>query len=168
MTAEQWRHVVGYEGRYMVSSFGNVRSLFARNRTYAIRLKPTKPSVNPYRKVQLYDGIHSEGQSFKVCVLVLRAFVGECPEGMESCHADTNCSNDRLDNQYWGTRKENMQDSVLAGKMGGENHYAAILTDAQVGRIREMGKQFTGVELARIFKVSKSLISAILLQKKRK
>jgi hypothetical protein len=47
--------------------------------------------------------------------LVLEAFVGPCPEGMECRHKDGNPGNNRLDNLAWGTRKENHADSVEHG-----------------------------------------------------
>ena len=52
----------------------------------------------------------------KVCtrtvhVLVLLAFIGPCPEGMEGCHyPDTNKANNRLSNLRWDTHAENMKD----------------------------------------------------------
>jgi hypothetical protein len=50
-----------------------------------------------------------------VHVLVLNAFVGPCPEGMECRHLDGNPGNNHLWNLAWGTRKENYEDSVRHG-----------------------------------------------------
>ena len=47
--------------------------------------------------------------------LVLEAFVGPCPEGMECRHKDDDKSNNRLDNLSWGTRMENAADRIANG-----------------------------------------------------
>ena len=51
----------------------------------------------------------------KVYRLVLEAFVGPCPEGMEACHNDGNPLNCRLDNLRWDTRKNNHADKIKHG-----------------------------------------------------
>jgi hypothetical protein len=62
-----------------------------------------------YLRVNLVrDGKH---YSRPAHCLVLEAFVGPCPLGMEACHfPDTERSNNRLDNLRWDTRSENMRD----------------------------------------------------------
>ncbi|QZE10566.1 hypothetical protein SEA_SCOOBYDOOBYDOO_251 [Mycobacterium phage ScoobyDoobyDoo] len=47
--------------------------------------------------------------------LVLEAFVGPCPPGMETRHLDDDPSNNRLSNLCWGTRLENTMDRVQNG-----------------------------------------------------
>jgi len=47
--------------------------------------------------------------------MVLEAFVGPCPEGMECCHRDGNPANNHVGNLYWGTRSENLYDAVRHG-----------------------------------------------------
>lgn len=54
-------------------------------------------------------------QNFLVHRLVLAAFVGPCPEGMEALHLDNDPSNNRLDNLKWGTPSENVLAQVAAG-----------------------------------------------------
>lgn len=76
--------------------------------------------------------------------LVLEAFVGPCPEGMECRHLDGNPANNRLDNLCWGTRRENCEDAVRHGtafmfpgqeSMRGEANLAAKLTESVVREI---------------------------------
>lgn len=47
--------------------------------------------------------------------LVLEAFVGPCPDGMEACHANDRPSDNRLVNLRWDTRSENQRDSIRNG-----------------------------------------------------
>jgi transposase len=47
--------------------------------------------------------------------LVLEAFVGPCPEGMEACHRDDNPSNNCLDNLRWDTHIGNCEDRTRNG-----------------------------------------------------
>ena len=54
-------------------------------------------------------------RAFLVHRLVLLAFVGPCPEGMECRHLDGNPKNNNLCNLCWGTKKENGEDKVKHG-----------------------------------------------------
>lgn len=48
-------------------------------------------------------------------VLMLESFVGPRPKGMEGCHWDDDKMNNTLDNLRWGTKADNVQDSVRNG-----------------------------------------------------
>ena len=72
--------------------------------------------------------------------LVLEAFVGPCPDGMECCHNNGIKTDNYLENLRWGTHKENQQDMVHHGtaigfKRKGVRNPGAKLTDAQVREI---------------------------------
>lgn len=72
--------------------------------------------------------------------LVLEAFVGPCPPGMECLHGDGNPGNNRLDNLRWGTKSDNAADAIAHGahpNNSGERHGMAKLTEADVRAIRE-------------------------------
>lgn len=48
--------------------------------------------------------------------LVLEAFVGACPEGMEARHfPDRDTSNNRLENLRWATHQQNIDDKKFHG-----------------------------------------------------
>lgn len=47
--------------------------------------------------------------------LVLEAFVGPCPEGMEGCHGDGDPTNNSLGNLRWDTATSNQLDKVRHG-----------------------------------------------------
>lgn len=69
--------------------------------------------------------------------LVLEAFVGPCPEGLECCHEDGDPMNNTVGNLRWGTRESNYADSVRHGTRPlGERHALAKLTDDIVRKAR--------------------------------
>jgi hypothetical protein len=124
--AEKWRAVPGFEGRYEVSSFGRVRSL-DRGITYRRLDKYSGKiiTVTKYMKsVMLRPGkmasghqfvMLGRGNGFTVHTLVLNAFVGPAPEGMECCHNDGVASNNLVSNLRWDTRSENVLDCFRHG-----------------------------------------------------
>ncbi len=109
---EEWKPVVGYEGKYEVSSHGRVRSL-PRQATPG-KIRKLQPLKDGYKRVSLCKGgvcVHK-----RVHRLVLEAFVGECPEGMVACHLDSKTSNNILDNLEWDTHKNNTADVIARGR----------------------------------------------------
>jgi hypothetical protein len=106
---EGWKPIVGYESRYTISNWGRVRSFSKYGRPY---IKGRKLKGGHHR-VALYgsDGV----KDFLVHRLVLEAFVGPCPEGMEGLHWDDDKDNNRLSNLRWGTRTENLLDCIRNG-----------------------------------------------------
>lgn len=114
--SEEWRPVVGYEGAYEVSDQGRVRSLErldARGRRRRARMLHPRPTTRDHRAVALYsNGIRKD---FQLHRLVLEAFVGPQPQGMEGCHWNDIPTDNRLVNLRWDTRSANVRDSVRNG-----------------------------------------------------
>ncbi|MCC8103685.1 MAG: HNH endonuclease [Clostridiales bacterium] len=122
--AEIWKDIPGYEGEYQVSDMGRVKSLdrkivqrsrwgtdFERTITGRI-LRPGQFCKNGHVSVVLKHG----GIGKPVHQLVMRAFVGEPPEGMEVRHINGNPKDNRLENLCYGTRTENILDVYTQGK----------------------------------------------------
>jgi hypothetical protein len=116
---EQWRPVIGFEELYEVSDLGRVRSLprkVKRRFVYAtLNGKVLRPFPNNQGYLQVT--LVGEGQRRKLLVhrMVLAAFTGPCPQGMEGCHEDGDHLNNRLDNLRWDTPKKNHADRVRHG-----------------------------------------------------
>ena len=119
---EEWRPVPGYEGRYSVSNQGRVRRegreyTDAVGRLYYLSEIVLVPHTAPsgHQQVALIDGDH-KARSKLVHHLVLLAFVGERPDGMEACHYNDTPSDNRLVNLRWASRSDNMRDRVRNGR----------------------------------------------------
>lgn len=167
---EEWRPVAGTAGRYEVSDHGRVRSFVGQGCRPHSKPRPAhylslKPNNEGYARVCL------GGRRFSlVHTLVLEAFVGPRPEGMECCHGDGNSINNHVSNLRWDTDKANVADAIRHGVFRpatmkvpkGESHYAARLTDDDVRCIRAE-PNFVGVcnMLGRAFGHSPSKIAAI-------
>lgn len=69
---------------------------------------------NGYVRVTFY--IDCKRTYHSVHRLVLEAFVGPCPEGMEACHyPDNDRTNNRLENLRWDTHEKNAEDGCKLG-----------------------------------------------------
>ena len=115
--AETWKPIPGWEDLYEVSDQGRVRSL-DRIDSRGWRRKGQILRANPnscgYPSVQLFRD--AKRRSVKVHTLVLEAFVGSCPPGMEACHWNDTKDDNRLSNLRWGTPSENQLDLVRNGR----------------------------------------------------
>jgi hypothetical protein len=169
---EKWKWIPTYEGLYKVSNFGRVLSV-ERTR------KGNGNSVVRVPKLLIAlpignDGypeacIHKEGKrkTLPIHRLVLLAFVGSRPEGMECRHLDDNKLNNRLYNLCYGTHKENKKDAIRNGKvLKGNNHPNAKLTNQKIKKIRKLFKKGKSLaDLGRMFNVTYQTISSIIKRK---
>jgi hypothetical protein len=118
---ENWRAICGFIGHYEVSDLGRIRSLDRTltdriGRIRRVRGSVLSPSAQPHSG-HLHVNLKLAGRSRSVAVhaLVLEAFVGPRPHGLECCHGDGNPANNRVDNLRWDTRSANIFDSVRHG-----------------------------------------------------
>lgn len=140
---ELWKPVVGYEGYYEVSSEGRVRSVtrtihFAdgRVRTFKGRLLKQKKHRYGYPLVTLCRGMANKKWRL-VHVLVMRAFKGPCPPGLEVCHNELGCS-PKLSGLRYDTRKNNFADKHRHGTyVCGIKHHSAHILPRQVRSIQK-------------------------------
>jgi hypothetical protein len=117
---EEWRVVPGWP-YYEVSDHGRVRSIdrvIVDRRGRQCRKRGKILALQIREDGHLNVGLSSPGRSrrmAKVHALVLEAFVGPCPRGMECLHRNDVGTDNRLSNLSWGTHTENMQDVVRNG-----------------------------------------------------
>lgn len=112
-TTEQWKPVVGYEGLYEVSDIGRMKRVGRGPGAQSGRILSPEQSPHGYFRVVLYRN----GARRKMFVhrLVLEAFVGPCPPGMECCHGNDVPTDNRLANLRWDTKSANIRDEVRNG-----------------------------------------------------
>lgn len=145
---EVWKAVVGYEGSYEVSNLGRVRSLDR------VVESPTAARGYPKRVIGrlLRPQNHSAGYlHVRICRttrlinhLVLEAFIGPRPDGLEACHNTGNKKDNRLSNLRWDTHVANCADCVEHGTAPrGEGNGQSKLTEAAVLDIRSGGDRAT-------------------------
>lgn len=134
---ENWRPVVGWEGWYEVSDLGRVRSVahisrYGRRKPSVVR-KTTR--INGYQALTLKRNNICAGAL--VHRLVLEAFVGPCPEGMQACHWNGNRADNSAANLRWGTARDNANDRRRHGTtVCGERSRNAKLRAVDVLAIR--------------------------------
>lgn len=117
--SERWLPVVGYEGRYEVSSLGRVRSLphtiMRRNGSpYSRQGQMLTPTL--HRAKGGYLRVTIDGKPRSVHVLMAEAFIGPRPSGNEARHLNDVRDDNRIENIAWGTRGDNLNDLVRNGK----------------------------------------------------
>lgn len=110
LPGEEWREIPGFGGNYLASNLGRLFSVQRPRTTGGIISQHL--GTNGYLGALLYQGNKASGRIYSVHRLVLAAFRGECPEGMESLHGDGNRQNNRIENLRWGTHAENTADQI--------------------------------------------------------
>jgi len=112
---EQWKDVVGLEGKYEVSDNGRIRShLTAKGKPP--RMLKLNVGKNGYQRVGLsYPG--QPPKLYYVHQLVLEAFKGSRPKGCVSRHLNDNRLDNRACNLAWGTPCDNLSDARRNGKL---------------------------------------------------
>lgn len=116
---ETWAAVVGWEGLYEVSDRGRVRGLdrIIQRGNSSMRIPGRMKVAQANHDGRLRVHLQRAGSSVKLQVhrLVLQAFVGPCPPGMECRHLNGDEQDNRVENLRWGTPSENARDRVRHG-----------------------------------------------------
>lgn len=114
---EKWKDIIGYEGLYQVSNYGNIKSLSFGPKNINInrpeRLLHISYSSIGYAHVQLYK--NGKAKTMNVHRLVATAFVDNPFNKPEINHIDANRSNNHADNLEWVTHSENLRHAVKLG-----------------------------------------------------
>ena len=173
---ERWRWVVGWKGYYLISSFGRVKSVartIQRSDGTHDRIKSRLLRPWSIRSGHLNVTLYRSGKRKNRLIhqLVMEAFVGPRPKGMEVRHfPDRDPTNNRLDNLQYGTRKENTADQTIHGTRPdnrGEKSGMAKLTEEKVREIRQLctKKSQTLAKIGKMFGVTGATIGHIRSRK---
>lgn len=149
---EEWRDVPGYEGKYQVSNFGNVKTLTRtvteHRRSYTRQGKilnkyysGRKDRTAKYYKVKLYNGDRTF-KSVPVHRLVAEIFIGNPNNYAEINHIDGNPKNNHVSNLEFCTKEQNVKHAYDTGLKRKENYVGEActfskLTKEQVLSIRK-------------------------------
>jgi hypothetical protein len=178
---EKWIDVPEFEGCYLVSNAGRVKSVYHKvlgrgghlNNSWGVM------RILPYRggrkiAVLCRPSNHPNGKKLKthlVHQLVARAFSGqECPEGYCVCHVNGDKTDNRIENLCYGSPSENSLDRRRHGTDArGEKSANSKLTDQDVQDIRDRYAEgdITQVQLADQYRVSAAYMNALLKGKSR-
>lgn len=105
LDGEEWKDIEGFEGLYMVSNFGRIRSLKTKKNKGGLK----SPCLNRKRGNRYYIQLVKDKKiyHFSVHRLVAMAFVEGYQPGLEVNHKDENPQNNHADNLEWCTSKYN-------------------------------------------------------------
>lgn len=166
-------HVDGVEFRladgnqgYCVGDNGSVWSRVKRAGRGKIKFGEwTQLKPSPQYRGHMTVWLGRKNQRF-VHRLVLEAFRGPCPEGMECLHGDGVPANNNLWNLKWGTPKQNHEDSVRHGTaycVSGKFCPTYTLGEEQVKSIVEMCRNgATQTKAAEFYGVHSTNVNAIM------
>jgi hypothetical protein len=163
---ETWKQIPGCDG-YEVSDFGNVRSYYRKGnhkekRSPHPRTLARRDSASGYPSVSLpVDGSY---RTRRIHRLVMEAFVGPAPAGMEVAHLNGDRTDARLANLRYVTHQENEAHKAAHGTSGvGERNSGAQMQGWQVAEVKYLaGKSVPQGKIAALFGISHKQVSAIL------
>ena len=112
---EEWKDIEGFEGRYMVSNKGRVKSLNYSN-TGKEGIINAKDNNKGYLKVRLYkDG---KRKWYRINRLVAQAFISNPYNLPEVNHKDKIRTNNCVENLEWCSRQYNVEYSQAKAVIG--------------------------------------------------
>jgi hypothetical protein len=165
----EWRDVPEWEDLYQISDLGKLRAKKSRIRGHykAGDILNSRFSSDGYETVAL-----CRGQTRKTAFvhhLVMFAFVGARPEGMDINHIDGVKANNCLSNLEYITHKENIYHAISIGVsfgVRGEENYGVKLSEQKVRDIRRRcaaGERYC--DLGKEYGVLGGTIRAVYLRK---
>ena len=115
---EEWRDIIGYEGLYMVSNLGRVKSL-ERYDSGGRKIKEKVLTGTIDKKGYIIVDLtkNNKGKKLKVHRLVAEAFIPNPEDKPFIDHINTIRDDNRVENLRWATHKENMNNEISKKKM---------------------------------------------------
>jgi hypothetical protein len=140
-TSEVWKDVIGYEGLYQVSNFGNVKSLGNKKTK---KEKVLKASLDGGGYLQVSLQINTIRKTFKIHKLVSICFLNHKPDGTNRIvidHINENKLDNRLVNLRLVSNRENLSNqkgtSIFVGV------YFCEYYNKWISKIQVEGKQIS-------------------------
>ena len=167
---EEWREIPGYEGKYFISSFGNVKVVY---KWIKDNEKILSPMLNKDGYYQVNLSIRKKVKHHRIHRLVAEAFI-ENPNGYPMVnHKDENKLNNHADNLEWCDQTYNIRYGTRTQRcfetMKRNNRRRYILTSKEVEEIRRTCVPYDyelGIKsMARKYGVSPTAITNIIHMK---
>jgi hypothetical protein len=147
--------IPGYS-KYAASYDGVLWSCHGKFGTWH-RMNLFRDPVKGYLYVFMRKDDEPRSKHRDVHTLILEAFIGPRPPGMQCCHKDGNPLNNRLDNLRWDTPSSNSRDTVRHGRCN-----FVKLTPSDVKSIRYLlATKAKRKRIAHMFGVSLACIKGI-------
>lgn len=162
----EFRHIESFHG-YAVGNDGYVWSIWTHNGHQRRRIGNRWKRMRPQPDGEGYLGVNlfRDGKPYrrKVHLLVLRAFFGPRPKGLEACHNNGRVWDCHMSNLRWDTHSSNMRDRLKHGTDGrGAKNGNAKLTEDRVREIKAALRYGeTKKSIAQRYGVSPSCVSGI-------
>lgn len=116
---EIWKDIEGFEGAYMASNFGNIKSVerlkkdtVGRKRVFPEKQITKIVNVKGYYQVNLYK---NKNHTKTVARIVAKLFVPNPHNKPQVNHIDGNKQNNHVSNLEWVTAMENITHSIETG-----------------------------------------------------
>lgn len=101
-------------------------------------------------------------RQFFVHRLVAEAFYGPIPEGKIVAHKNGNSTDNQVENLYFATQQENINDREKHGRtMRGNSHYARTISEKDAEEIRKLLGKVNRPQIANMFKCKVHVIHDI-------
>lgn len=162
---EIWKDIKGFEGKYQISSYGNVKS-FTRKEPFIMKFTTCygKDGIR-YHQVSLY----CDGKYNKILVsrLVAQAFIKNPENKPEVDHIDRNTLNNNVNNLRWVTRTENMNNEKtyqIRQELYKGNSFAKKYNHEEILSLYRQGMRM--VDISRKLNIPYSSISYIIHDKR--
>lgn len=130
LSKEKWKDIVGYEGLYMVSNFGRIKSLLRNVGRGELIMKPCFNKHTGYFLVSLRK--NGMAKTLKVSRIVAKAFIPNSNGLPQVNHRNCIKTDDRVENLEWMTNKENIKHAfrvkpfLCLNKQGSKNPFAKL------------------------------------------
>lgn len=113
---EIWKDIKGYEGLYMISSYGRVKSIGGR-RGSSNKPKILKQGTDTSGYKMVIFRVNKYSKTFKVHRLVAEAFIPNLNGYTEIDHINGIKTDNRVDNLRWCSHKDNCNNPITKEKI---------------------------------------------------
>lgn len=125
---EIWKDLVSFEGRYQVSSYGNIRSILTNHGKYQERLKKPRQRSKTCKYLYVQLSVKDKAHHEAIHRAVAKAFIPNPDNKPFVNHIDSDRYNNHVYNLEWVTASENIRHGYEHGFMSGDH-----ITERQIG-----------------------------------